>query len=355
MPRGSRCCPSSSSTGPPCGARPVECRVAWRVTFTVDGEFVWDFWTAYDEAGGRHHLFYLHAPASLGDPELRHRNARVGHAVSEDLRRLDRPARPAPRAGARRPSTTWPRGPAAPFAVTTPGGCSRPASPAPTTGGSSASAPPRSEDLVTWERTDLLLERGPRGTTSSPARTGSRRPGATRGWCAATTAAGTCTSRPATPPACRAAGSSATRSPTTWRSWQVLPPLSAPTGRFEWMEVIQVVRVEGRWVLLFSCLADQMPGAPAGSGGVWSVPVDGPGSPVDIAAATRLTDETLYVGKVVARSRGGVLHGVPQPGAGRRLRRGADRPGPGDLARGRREALLWSRRPTDRSVTRVTS
>ena len=30
------------------------------------------------------------------------------------------------------------------------------------------------------------------------------------------------------------------------------------------------------------------------------MPVDGPGSPVDIAAAVRLTDESLYVGKVVA-------------------------------------------------------
>ena len=57
------------------------------MTFTVDGEFVWDFWTAYDEESERHHLFYLHAPTSLGDPDLRHRNARVGHAVSADLRR----------------------------------------------------------------------------------------------------------------------------------------------------------------------------------------------------------------------------------------------------------------------------
>ncbi len=42
-----------------------------------------------------------------------------------------------------------------------------------------------------------------------------------------------------------------------------------------------------------------MPGAPAGAGGVWSVPVQGPGSPVDVSAAVRVTDESLYVGKVV--------------------------------------------------------
>ena len=82
-------------------------------------------------------------------------------------------------------------------------------------------------------------------------------------------------------------------------NWEVQPPLSRPTGRFEWLEVIQVVQVDGRWVLLFSCLSDQMPGAEPGAGGVWSVPVEGPGSPVDVAAAVRLTDEQLYVGKVV--------------------------------------------------------
>ncbi len=83
------------------------------------------------------------------------------------------------------------------------------------------------------------------------------------------------------------------------RRWEVLPPLSAPTGFFDCLEVIQVVQVEGRWVLLFSCLSPEMPGAPAGSGGVWSVPVDGPGAPVDVASAVRVTDERLYVGKVV--------------------------------------------------------
>ena len=66
-------------------------------------------------------------------------------------------------------------------------------------------------------------------------------------------------------------------------TWEVGPPLSVPTGRFDWLEVISVVRVEGRWVLVFSCLADQMPGAAPGAGGVWSVPVEGPGSPVDVA------------------------------------------------------------------------
>lgn len=36
--------------------------------------------------GEIHHAFYLSAPRSLGDPELRHRNPTIGHAISRDLR-----------------------------------------------------------------------------------------------------------------------------------------------------------------------------------------------------------------------------------------------------------------------------
>src|SRR3954447_14006031 len=47
-------------------------------------KWVWDFWLARDE--DRHHVFFLQAPRSLGRPDLRHRNASIGHAVSTDLR-----------------------------------------------------------------------------------------------------------------------------------------------------------------------------------------------------------------------------------------------------------------------------
>jgi beta-fructofuranosidase len=46
--------------------------------------WVWDFWFAQD--GDDVHLFFLHAPRSIGDPDLRHGHARIGHAVSRDLR-----------------------------------------------------------------------------------------------------------------------------------------------------------------------------------------------------------------------------------------------------------------------------
>jgi beta-fructofuranosidase len=45
--------------------------------------WVWDLWVARTDS--EYHLFFLQAPRSLGDPDLRHRNASVGHAVSTDL------------------------------------------------------------------------------------------------------------------------------------------------------------------------------------------------------------------------------------------------------------------------------
>src|SRR5262249_20528906 len=42
-------------------------------------------WLADD--GYQHHLFFLKAPRSLGDPDLRHWPVGIGHAVSDDLRR----------------------------------------------------------------------------------------------------------------------------------------------------------------------------------------------------------------------------------------------------------------------------
>src|SRR4051794_10383301 len=47
-------------------------------------DWLWDFWFAVD--GDDVHVFYLKAPRALGDPELRHHHATVGHAVSRDLR-----------------------------------------------------------------------------------------------------------------------------------------------------------------------------------------------------------------------------------------------------------------------------
>jgi beta-fructofuranosidase len=53
------------------------------VALRLADKWIWDFWLVDD--GGTHHIFYLQAPKSIGDPELRHWNVSIGHAVSSDL------------------------------------------------------------------------------------------------------------------------------------------------------------------------------------------------------------------------------------------------------------------------------
>ncbi|HEV7624320.1 MAG TPA: glycosyl hydrolase [Amnibacterium sp.] len=49
----------------------------------LEDAWVWDSWIADD--GERYHLFFLKAPSALGDPSLRHAQAVIGHATSVDL------------------------------------------------------------------------------------------------------------------------------------------------------------------------------------------------------------------------------------------------------------------------------
>lgn len=49
----------------------------------LEEKWIWDFWFARD--GADWHVFFLQADKSLGDPDLRHWNVSIGHAVSSDL------------------------------------------------------------------------------------------------------------------------------------------------------------------------------------------------------------------------------------------------------------------------------
>lgn len=50
----------------------------------LTNEWIWDFWFARN--GDDFHVFYLKANRGLKNPELRHWNVSIGHAVSHDLR-----------------------------------------------------------------------------------------------------------------------------------------------------------------------------------------------------------------------------------------------------------------------------
>ena len=54
------------------------------MTLKLDDKYIWDFW--HYEEDGIQHLFFLQADRAIGNPDLRHWNVSVGHAVSTDLR-----------------------------------------------------------------------------------------------------------------------------------------------------------------------------------------------------------------------------------------------------------------------------
>lgn len=60
------------------------------MVFIPEQHYLWDFWMVspqeWRDQSALYHLFYLQAPRSLHDPNLRHGVATVGHAVSHDLR-----------------------------------------------------------------------------------------------------------------------------------------------------------------------------------------------------------------------------------------------------------------------------
>ncbi len=56
------------------------------MTLRLDEYWLWDFWLAPRlEPADLFHCFFLQAPRSLRDPQLRHNHARIGHATSPDL------------------------------------------------------------------------------------------------------------------------------------------------------------------------------------------------------------------------------------------------------------------------------
>jgi beta-fructofuranosidase len=54
------------------------------MTLKIDDKYIWDFW--HFAEGEEQHLFMLQADRAIGNPDLRHWNVSVGHAVSRDLR-----------------------------------------------------------------------------------------------------------------------------------------------------------------------------------------------------------------------------------------------------------------------------
>lgn len=279
------------------------------MSFNLPDHWVWDFWLADD--GERYHLFYLHAPKSLGNPDLRHRNARIGHATSTDLRQWSDHglAFDAGAPGSFDGSATWTGS-----IVRDHDGLWRmfytgsrflaPASVANIETVGVATSP----DLFAWtKQPGPVCVADPRwyetmGTSNWPEEAW-RDPWifwqqADQLWHMLVTARG----RDGTEPD---RGVMAHATSADLATWTVREPLSATGAGFAHLEVFQVVTVDGHDHLVFCCDAAKLAGARAGQvGGVWSLPVgDMPGQ-VDFRQARLLVDERRYAGRIAIDRQG---------------------------------------------------
>lgn len=265
------------------------------MTLDLSDHWLWDHWFLDD--GERSHMFFLRASRALHDPQRRHMNASMGHAVSDDLRswtllpdavvHSDGPAFD--------DKAIWTGS-----AVLKPGGGIRVFY----TGISRAEggAVQRigwadSEDGVTFERAtgEPLAADGRWYQTWNPqypfdeawrdpfvfAHDGR--------WHMLVTA--------------RGKGDALHRSGVVGHAvsddldhWEVQPPLSEPDVPFGQLEVMQSRCVAGRHVLIFSCGPDRQDRP--GEGGVWIAEGQGPLGPWDIGKARYVRPEWLYAGQL---------------------------------------------------------
>jgi beta-fructofuranosidase len=267
--------------------------------------WIWDFWLADD--GARFHLFFLRASRALGDPDRRHFRASVGHAVSTDLRdwRLVTDALvPAERPAfddiaiwtgsvVPGPDGTWH------MFYTAAGSADQ--------GLVQRIGMATSTDLMTWRRhpDSPVLDADPRWYERLGDSTWTDQawrdpwvfadPGGD-GWHMLITA------RANRGPVDDRGVLGHARSPDLVH-WTAQPPLTEPGAGFGQLEVPQVAIVDGRSVLVFSCLHKELAQRrreTGATGGVWAAPGDSLLGPFDIAAAQPLTDDRLYSARLVA-------------------------------------------------------
>jgi beta-fructofuranosidase len=273
------------------------------LSFSLPDHWVWDFWLAND--GQRHHLFFLHAPKSLRDPDLRHRNARIGHASSEDLVTWTHHglAFPAGDRGSFDDTATWTgsvvRGPDGLWRMYYTG--SHFLSP-----GENANVETigmaTSSDLFTWTKVPGPVCRADErwyetlGSSSWPEE-------AWRDPWVYPSADGTRWHMLITARANRGdvmeRGVIGHAESVDMEHWEVREPLSAIGAGFAHIEVPQVAAIGGRHYLFFSCDTARLSGRLAGQeGGVWYVIADNPEGPFDIAQSRLLAPQRLYAGRV---------------------------------------------------------
>lgn len=266
--------------------------------FALPDSWVWDFWVADD--GERYHLFFLFASRALGDPDLRHVRAGIGHAVSDDLvvwRRIE-DALVHGDAADFDGIATWTgctvRHPDGSWLLFYTGLTRRDGRYVQSIGVAT------SDDLVTWRKQGRVLSADPRWyeTAADGPDESFRDPWVFREgdrWRMLITAKAA-----AGPDGDR--GVIGTAVSDDLRTWTLQPPLSAPGSGFDQLEVMETTVVDGVPILLFNCLAPELGPARRASGstgGVWVMPWRGGDVPADPREADLLAGHDLYVGRVV--------------------------------------------------------
>jgi beta-fructofuranosidase len=273
------------------------------MAFSLPDHWVWDFWLADD--GDLFHMYFLHAPHTLVDPDLRHRNARIGHATSRDLMAWtvhEAALGPGP-AGGFDGTATWTgsvvRAPDGNWRLFYTGSLFPSAD---SSANIESIGMAKSADLFTWTKVPgPVLRADPRwyetlGTSSWPEEAW-RDPWVFRdpvsgGWRMLATARanhGVDTGRGVIGHAISA----------DLEHWEAKPPLSAPQSGFGHLEVPQIVQIDGHDLLVFCCNAPRLANGRAGQiGGIWTAPIDADGR-FAVDRATMLVDERLYAGRLV--------------------------------------------------------
>jgi beta-fructofuranosidase len=270
--------------------------------FALPESWVWDFWFADD--GDLYHLFFLHAPKALKDPEARHHRAAIGHAISTDLKNWTRVTDALVHGDApafdelatwtgsvtRHPDGTW-------YLFYT--GARLVVGQEQQSIGYATST-----DLYDWTKQGQVAAADDRwyekladkGWVDEAFRDPFVLPDPDGdGWHLLITARGR------TGPTDNRGVVGHCWSPDL-RTWEARPPLSEVGQGFGQLEVMHTVEVEGHTFLIFSCLGKdtsaemQASGTP---GGTWAAQAETVLGPYDLANSQLLADASVYVGRLI--------------------------------------------------------
>lgn len=265
--------------------------------------WVWDSWYAFD--GEYHHAFYLRASRALGNPDRRHRNPYIGHAISKDLKNWEVLADAV--AISESPAfdswTTWTgsvvRDDDGLWWMFYTGTSREDGGDIQTVGAAT------STDLMTWTKlsSEAMVKADPTWyelfTPGFWHDQAWRDPWVFRTedglWHMYITARANEGER-------FERGVVGHATSTDLRNWTVQPPLSETNSGFGQTEVFQVAVVDGVPTLLWCCGWRELPEASLqkyGAGGMFSVTADSVLGPWDLSKATRFPHPSIYAARVV--------------------------------------------------------